>query len=282
LMAVLHVSGDAPGCRSLNREVILYKGIGRVELANTVDKLAVREKESVHFAFPFAVPDAAERFNTGWGGIFQPGVDQLAGSNLDYYCAQHWCDVSNQQYGISLLVREACLVEPGAMVDEQPGKYGVKEWKTKPDTEPTLYSYVMNNYWHTNFKADQEGPVTFHYALAPHGLFNSAEAEREGLAFNQPLMVMPAQGETATGSLFTLSSNTVIVTSVMVADEGYFVRFFNTGAAPVSFRIMPGTLKAGTVKVKNTGGNCESQSIRQEFSLPGYGIMEAVLVNEDN
>ena len=29
---------------------------------------------------------------------------------------------------------------------------------------PLLYSYAMNNYWHTNYKADQEGPVNF-YAI---------------------------------------------------------------------------------------------------------------------
>ena len=282
LMAVLQITGDAPGCRSLNREITVFKGINRVELENTVDKMAVRNKESVHFAFPFAVPGAAERFNTGWGGIFQPGVDQLAGSNQDYYCVQHWCDVSNQDYGVSLLLREACLIEPGEMTDEQPGKSGVKEWKTKPDVTPTLFSYVMNNYWHTNFKADQEGPVTFRYALAPHGLFNTADAEKEGLAFNQPLLVIPAQDETAAGSLFTLSSNTVIVTSITAAGEGYFVRFFNTGAAPVSFRIIPGIFKAGEVKVKNTDGPCERQPVNQEFCLPGFGIMEAVLVKEDN
>ncbi|HOW31406.1 MAG TPA: glycoside hydrolase family 38 C-terminal domain-containing protein, partial [Bacteroidales bacterium] len=277
LLAVLQVKSDAPGCNSLLREIIIYKGLNRLELSNTVDKKAVREKESVHFAFPFGIRDAVSRFNTGWGGIFSPGVNQLAGSNQDYYCVQHWCDVSNQEYGVSLLLREACLVEPGEMVDEQQGKYGMKEWKTKPNTDPTLYSYVMNNYWHTNFKADQEGPVTFTYALVPHGLFNVAETQRQGLSFNQPLLAIPATGDVA-GSLFTLDNNAVIATSIAAKGDGLFVRFFNSGAAPVSFKIVPGTFAAGVVKVRETDGSYSNQPEGQKFNLPGFGILEVVLV----
>jgi hypothetical protein len=274
LLTVMEVKSNAPGCNSLLREIIIYKSLNRVELTNTVDKKMVREKESVHFAFPFGIPDAVSRYNTGWGGIFSPGVNQLAGSNQDYYCVQHWCDVSSQNYGVSLLLREACLVEPGEMINEQLNNFGMKAWKTKPNTDPTLYSYVMNNYWHTNFKADQEGPATFTYALVPHGLFNVAEAQKEGLSFNQPLLAIPAQGTTAAGSLFSLSNNNVVVTSIAASGEGYFVRFFNTSAAPVSFLIMPGRFKPGVVKVKNTDGNYDSKPIDKEFSLPGFGIME--------
>ena len=277
LLAVVQVKNNAPGCNSLQREITVYKGINRVELANTVDKKAVREKESVHFAFPFGIPDAVSRYNTGWGGIFSPGSCQLAGANQDYYCVQHWCDVSNQDYGVSLLLREACLVEPGEMLDEQPGKYGVKEWKTKPNTAPTLYSYVMNNYWHTNFKADQEGPVTFTYALVPHGLFNVVDTQKEGLSFNQPLLAIPAEGNVA-GSFFALSSNTVVVTSIAYTAEGYPVRLFNTGAAPLNFHVMPGTFKPTAVQVKDANGGYNSRPVDTEFSLPGFGIMDVVLV----
>jgi len=277
VLAVVEVKNNAPGCNSLLREITVYKGLNRLELANTVDKKPVRDKESVHFAFPFGIPDAVSRYNTGWGGIFSPGAGQLAGANQDYYCVQHWCDVSNQDYGVSLLLREACLVEPGEMLDEQPGDYGVKVWKTKPHTDPTLYSYVMNNYWHTNFKADQEGPVTFTYALVPHRLFNVVDVQKEGLSFNQPLLAIPAESK-ANGSLFSLSNNAVAVTSISYSAEGYSVRIFNMGAAPVSFHLIPGIFTPGALKAKTMDGNYGSRPVGDEISLPGFGIMDVVLV----
>ncbi len=278
LLAVVQIRNTAPGCHSLIREITIVKGINRLELANTIDKKPIREKESVHFSFPFSMNSAVTRYNTGWGGIFQPGVNQLPGSNQDYYCVQHWCDISDQQCGVSLLLREACLIEPGDLTDETPGKFGVKVWKSKPDTNPTLVSYVMNNYWHTNFKADQEGTVTFHYALIPHGLFNLPETQRAGLSFNQPLLTIPTERMTPAGSLFTLSNHNVIVTSLSREDQGLSVRIFNTGEAPERFTIVPGSLRIEKLKIKSPDGETVLRPIEQPLDIPGFGIMEVILL----
>ncbi|MBK7172890.1 MAG: glycoside hydrolase [Bacteroidales bacterium] len=268
------IKGEAEGTHSLSREVILFRDLNRVEIRNTVDKKAIREKESVHFAFPFNIPDATERFNTGWGGIFQPGVDQLAGSNQDYYSVQHWCDVSNQSYGITLLLKEACLIEPGKMLDEQPGKYGVKTWKTKPDLNPTLFSYVMNNYWHTNYKADQEGPVTFTYALIPHGLFNLGETQRNGLAFNQPLLVLPAVGEQKKLPLFTLSNPNVIATLVEPTQEGFRIRLFNAGGVPGVCKMEWNAFKPSGMVIKTHADQSIELKAGESIEFPEFGIVE--------
>lgn len=274
LFTTLEITGNAPGCNSLKREVTMYESMPGIEIRNTIDKKPVRDKESVHFAFPFNVDASRQRYNTGWGGVFQPGVNQLAGSNQDYYSVQHWCDVSNQEAGVSLLVREACLIEPGELINEVPGKFGVKIWKTEPDTTPTLYSYVMNNYWHTNYKADQEGVVSFSYALLPHGLFNLAEVQRLGLAFNQPLIALPASGPPDNRSLFTLSNPNILVTSVEKNETGYKVRCFNAGGAPESFHINWGKLQPLKLEVITTSGAKEAAGKADTFFLAASGIME--------
>jgi len=55
-----------------------------------------------------------------------------------------------------------------------------------------IYSYVMNNYWHTNYKADQEGPVTFNYSIRPHTDFDRSDAVKFGVERRQPLIVAAA------------------------------------------------------------------------------------------
>ncbi len=56
----------------------------------------------------------------------------------------------------------------------------------------TVYAYAMNNYWHTNYRAWQEGPVTFRFSVQPHGVFDAAAAARFGAEAREPLIVTAA------------------------------------------------------------------------------------------
>ena len=47
----------------------------------------------------------------------------------------------------------------------------------------------MNNYWHTNFKADQQGVTQFDFYLRLHEQFNQEKSMQFGLEMNQPLIV---------------------------------------------------------------------------------------------
>ena len=49
-------------------------------------------------------------------------------------------------------------------------------WRKAIDPAPVLYSYVMNNYWETNYKASQKNATVFHYSLRPHGKYDAAAA----------------------------------------------------------------------------------------------------------
>ncbi len=44
----------------------------------------------------------------------------------------------------------------------------------------TFYSWVMNNHWHTNYRAYQEGETTFHYFIRPHAAYDPVEAAKFG------------------------------------------------------------------------------------------------------
>jgi alpha-mannosidase len=248
-----------------------------VYIENIIDKTAVREKESVHFAFPYAIPHAVNRFNTGWGGVFGRGDLQLAGANEDYYSVQRWCDVSGDRIGFTLLLKEACLIEPGSMTNENIGRSGVKEWKAKADTSAVLYSYVMNNYWFTNFKSDQEGIVAFRYGIVPHTAFDQSEAEKEGLAFSRPMIAVPAIGKTAHASLFTISNAKVLVTSIRQDNGKFYLRLFNASTTEESFKIIWGKLKPTSIRIIiNTELSVEAAP-GETYTLPAAGIMEMVV-----
>ena len=86
----------------------------------------------------------------------------------------------------------------------------------------SIYSYVMNNYWHTNYKADQEGPVTFTYSILPHATFDAVDAAKFGTERRQALIVSLADASTPPrSSLLRLSSPNVLISSIKPIADGH-------------------------------------------------------------
>ena len=112
--------------------------------------------------------------------VVRPELDQLPGACKNYFTVGRWVDVSNQDYGVTWATIDAPLVEVGA--DRRgracPTCGNPDNWIKHLEPSQTLYSYVMNNYWETNYKADQEGPTPFRYALRPHA--GTYDADRRG------------------------------------------------------------------------------------------------------
>ncbi|HEV2172872.1 MAG TPA: hypothetical protein VGR71_04860, partial [Nitrospira sp.] len=204
---------DAPGAKKYSTEIRLVEGIDRVDLITNIDKVPVRDKEGVHIAFPFAVPGGQLRYDVT-DSIVRPEADQLIGSCKNFFSVQSWVDISNSNYGVTWATVNAPLIEIGAITAEQP-------WMKTIQTSSTIYSYVMNNYWHTNYKADQEGPVSFTYSILPHAGFNAGEAAKFGTERREPLIASLADPSTPPRpSLLHLSSANVLISSIKPTADG--------------------------------------------------------------
>jgi len=213
LVASLLVEADAPGAQHYSSEIRLVQGIDRVDLFTNIDKQAVRQKEGVHIAFPFAVPEGQVRYDVA-AGVVRPEVDQLAGACKNFFSVQNWVDISNREYGVTLATVNAPLIEIGAITAEQ-------AWMKSIQPSPLIYSYVMNNYWHTNYKADQAGPVTFKYSLLPHATFNASGAVKFGIERREPLIVAAADAAVSPpASLMKVTPDDIIITSLKPGADG--------------------------------------------------------------
>jgi alpha-mannosidase len=270
LVASVVITSAAPGCKKLTREVRVISGMERVDLINTIDKAMVRANEAVHFGFPFSMSDPVTRIDLGYG-VFKPEADQLSGSCKDYFSAQRWVDVSNQQYGVTLTVLEAPLVEVGELHSELPSPHNVN-WRKHQGSSAWIGSYVMNNYWYTNYKADQEGISSYHYSIQPHGLFNQTKAMRLGVERSQPLVVRQVTASTPTPApLFTVTPANVSVTYVKpLGNTGYLVRLFNAGGAPETARLVFNGAKQ-TVYMSDPSEK-RGEKV-DEISMPANGIV---------
>jgi hypothetical protein len=239
LVASLLIESDAPGCNRLTREVRLIDGLNRVDIVNRIDKQAVRTKEGVHFGFGFAVPHAAVRLDVGWA-VIRPNQDQIPGSCRNWFSVQRFVDVSNDRYGVTWATPDAPMVEigqitgilSGSPADAQAYLYSdPKYWMDHSLESPTIYSFVMNNHWGTNYCADQQGLVEFRYSIAPHGAYDSLEATRFGVQCSQPLLASVGAEPATAEPRLTISRAGVIVTSLRPSRDGkaLIVRLF--GAA---------------------------------------------------
>jgi len=151
-------------------------------------KLPVAEPEAVYVAFPFRWPDGKILYEAQ-GGCVEPGRDQLAGSSSDWHTVQNFVTVHSPRGQIVWAPVQAPLVQFG---DLNPGKWQrVAEVK-----QPHLYSWVMNNYWFTNFRATQKGEFRWSYHLTTSGRTDRSPAVRFGWGTRVPLVarVLPPGG----------------------------------------------------------------------------------------
>jgi len=274
LVASLVIESDAPGCNKLVREVRLVKGMDGVDILDTMDKKKVREKESIHFGFPFLVPGGTIRADLGWG-IIEPENGQVAGSCKDFLSVHNWVDISNSRYGLTWMTRDSALVEPGSMTDESLNEQGTRSWKQETAPGLTLYSYAANNYWHTNYKADQEGWITLRYSVRPHGQFNAAEAKRFGIEKSQPLMAAPAEAfAPPLGSLFEVRPEGVLVTSLRpsVDKKALLIRLYNASGSPQKAAVTWKSHKPSGVYLSSPFEE-RNEKVEGVFDLPAFGVI---------
>ena len=164
LVAVIDLKTQAPATSGVRRTLRMVAGSDTLEMDVEIDKIAVRDKESGHLAFPLNVPGGVIRVDLG-EALVEPGRDQLPGSNRDFIGAHSVVDISNADAGVSIATLDAPLLELGAITDERQNDRGVRSWPEGMAAGTTVYAYLFNNYWHTNYKAYQQGPLTYRFVL---------------------------------------------------------------------------------------------------------------------
>jgi hypothetical protein len=215
----LKIRSQAPGTLGLDSEVILYKGLKRLDLVNRLQKEDVRLPEAVYFAFPFKMDGGRFVFEIA-DGMMRPEADQLPRAVRDWHTVQNWVELSGPDSTTVWSPIEAPLVQFG---DINTGK-----WLQKLEIiNPWLFSYAMNNYWMTNFKASQGGPATFRYALTSRaGGLDAVLSTRFGWEVHTPLLASwipedsPGTLDSSTGSFFEVDKSNVIIQAVKMAEDG--------------------------------------------------------------
>jgi hypothetical protein len=274
LVASLLIESPAPGCRKLSREIRLHAPLNYAEIIDTVDKLPIRAKEGVHFGFGFNVPGATVRMDVPWA-IIRPEADQIPGACKNWFTVQRWVDISNDDFGVTWLTPDVPLVEVGGITANLIGSLSdPKIWMDHVEPSPTIYSWAMNNHWHTNYRADQEGPTVFRYFIYPHEKFDQQEATRRGLECSQSVVVAPARGAVPKAPPFQLSNPNILVSAFKPSEDGQarIVRLFGASGRDETVRLTWTEPKPGKLWLSNTGEQ-QLRPIAGPITIPAYTIV---------
>lgn len=246
LVVSLRMESSAPGCKSLVRRARLIAGADWIELTNVVDKeraplnphpgqggpgdeFAQRgAKESLQFAFPFAVPGGKMHIEIPFG-VMQPEIDQLPGSCKNWLPVGRWIDVADSSRGVTWVSLDAPLVEVGSVTATMLGSQtNPNGWRENIAPTQKFYSWVMNNHWGTNYRAYQEGAVEFRYALRPHRGYDPVASSRLAIGLSQPLVASAASAKSPSHSLLQIEPADVLVSGFKRSADGkaWIVRLF--------------------------------------------------------
>jgi hypothetical protein len=212
------VRSRGPFMPEIKTTVTLWTHVKRVDFLDRVTKDLTYEKEAVYFAFPFNAPRPTVRIEIP-NGELRADLDMLPGGCRDWYCTQHWVRIENEAGAILWTSPDAPLL---CLEDIFRGL-----WREKLELKSGhLFSYAMNNYWHTNYKAGQEGEFEFRYALTSGKTFSSSESARFGWQAAMPLgHAFISKGQEgpvreSSESFCTVEPENVFVTALKAPDSG--------------------------------------------------------------
>jgi alpha-mannosidase len=176
---------------------------------------------------------------------------------------------------VTLTALDAPLVEVGAITDETPRESERRVWLRKVEPSTALFSYAMNNYWHTNYKADQEGPVTLRYAISPHRGSDTATAKKLGLEATTPLVAVRADAASPVpGIPLAIGPGTMVATSLKPSEDGkgWVLRLLNASDKPEKLRLSGQAFENGGVFLSDLA-EIEGAPVSAPVELPGFGIL---------
>lgn len=293
LVVSILVESSAPTCKSVSRRIRLVSGADYLELANTVDKLPAAlnphpgsggpgdafaqrgAKESIQFAYPLAVPEGKMRVDIAFGNM-QPEIDQLPGSCKNWLPVGRWVDVSNDEVGVTWVTQDAPLIEVGEISATMLGSQrNPNVWRKRIEPTQTFFSWAMNNHWGTNYRAYQEGPVTFRYALRPHSRYDAAAATRLAIGLSEPLQARAVSPSAKPiDSCLSIEPSDVLALTFKPSEDraAWIVRLFGASGERRTAKL--NWLRSGEAKLWLSNLAEEKlEPIGSEFEIAGWDLL---------
>lgn len=159
VLAVLHLRRRGEKVPPIDTWVIVRPNKG-LTFWNVLHKEPTTAKEAGYFAFPFKLqnPGKGQAFVELPYGVLQVEKEQMPGGCREWFTTHSFAGVSDGLVTAYLATPHTPLLTVG--------DFFKGEWRGKLDPiNGWLFAYVFNNYWDTNYKAEQGGDLMFAFSV---------------------------------------------------------------------------------------------------------------------
>jgi hypothetical protein len=286
------IRASGAGCPQITQEVTIYDQVKRIDFANRILKDSMPLQE-IYFAFPFKVDNPDFQFE-GSNSVIKPFRDQFPGSNTNYYTVQHWADVSDGRFGITLSPVESHLLEFGGLWPNycsqahhgiDPPGFGADFVTPDQVIKGHMYAFVMSSNFRTNFQPVQQSEILFRYSLTTHeGDWQQGDCAHFGWSAANQFAVDDVHGKRDgslapdTMSLCSLDKPNVLLTTLKQAENGHgiIIRLIETqGKATTATVALPHISVAQAILtnlVEENQGRAVFSEHQIQVELEAFGI----------
>jgi len=293
VFTTIRVKGEAVSMPRFTKDITIFHAAKRIDVGLRGLKDGEPTVEAF-LAFPFAVERPSFRFEAS-GSVIEPTVDQLPGSNTDYYAMQHWADVYNDEGGVVFAPLDSPMAEFGGLYPTcvsgahhhftNPA-YG-HEWLAPGSlTKGHIYAMLYYNNYGTNFVNTHAGEVLLRFSFTGHkGNWRDDSVRRYGWDLANPCWCVWLPGG-QTGSLpakkhsfLTIDAGNVELSTYKPAEDGKGVvlRLMETAGrackatvklagVKIASAMLTNTMEEGGQKLSHTAGTVK-------VDLPAFGTV---------
>ena len=222
---------------TLVTEITVWNHVRRVDILNRFEKTQTYDKEAVYFAFPFAAEQPTIRYECP-AGIVNANRDMLPGACLDWFAVQQFVEIETADAAIAWSTPDAPLV---CFQDINRGKW----LRSLPMKTGHVYAYVLNNYWHTNYKAGQGGDHSFRFSITSRAKADNTASAQFGWAAANPMLPVITAGRQVvplpqpSASLAEIAEPNVLLLAAKQADagDGLILRLWEVSGQPATAHV---------------------------------------------
>ncbi|MFD1718948.1 glycoside hydrolase family 38 C-terminal domain-containing protein [Georgenia deserti] len=276
----------ADGADWVRVRLCLSRHSGVLEIENRISKPATMTKESAFFAFPFAMAQPRTRFEIT-GGLTGPDLPEVPGAPRHMRAVREWVTFEEDDLAIAWATADAPLVHPEVVALP----YAPFPESMSPRQPGTVYSWVHNNVWDTNFPVQQAFETSFRYAIgvrrAGERISSPGLAIRTAAELSHPVIGVLATGGRETvrpdseWSLLTVEDDRVRLVAVEAVGPGsHLIKLQSFAEESIRARLRPGVAVSHATLATFLGDRLEPLVVSDtaiDVPVPALGAVGVVV-----
>lgn len=171
------------GISKIEQRVTFLTWSPRIQLYAKLEKQPVTEPESLYFAFPLKLEEGWQCSYDTMGDYVRLDEEQLGNMCRDYITVDKSISMYDGQACATLFCPDAPMVQAGDF------NFAHENRSIERKQNPLLLAWPLNNYWGTNFNANQSGVIELSYEFEMFDKFDAAKIYAESLAAEKMCVV---------------------------------------------------------------------------------------------